>query len=82
MRKHDNLAGLSPTGGSEISGSGSPTSYSKPLKNRVVFSDSQDIKRKSISRRGDEPPVVDSFPERTQAGDLLSPTVGGRRLPW
>ncbi|KAL6962174.1 Kinesin-like protein KIN-7E [Sarracenia purpurea var. burkii] len=81
LKKPDNLAGLSPAGGSESSGSGSPASYSKPSKNRVLFSDTQDIRRKSISRRGDEPPVVDSFPERTQAGDLFSATVGGRHLP-
>jgi len=38
-------------------------------------------KRKSVSRRGDESAVIDSFPEATQAGDLFSVSVGGRRLP-
>ncbi|KAH9321253.1 hypothetical protein KI387_015892, partial [Taxus chinensis] len=39
-------------------------------------------RRKSVSLRVDDvAPVKDSFPERTQAGDLFSATVRGRRPP-
>lgn len=41
----------------------------------------KDGRRKSVSRGGDDPAIIDSFPERTQAGDLFSATVGGRLLP-
>ncbi|CAK7346954.1 unnamed protein product [Dovyalis caffra] len=66
---------------SESSAGGSPASHSKVSQNRVMFNDIKDGQRKSISRRGDETTLIDSFPERTQAGDLFSATVGGRRLP-
>lgn len=46
-----------------------------------MFNEMKDGRRKSVSRRGDESAVVDSFPERTQAGDLFSVTVGGRHRP-
>uniref|UniRef100_A0A2N9F5H3 Uncharacterized protein n=1 Tax=Fagus sylvatica TaxID=28930 RepID=A0A2N9F5H3_FAGSY len=81
LRKPENLVGLSPNADSESSASGSPASCSKSSQNRVMFSDMKDGQRKSISRRGEESAVVDSYPERTQAGDLFSVTVGGRRLP-
>ena len=81
MQKPENLVGLSPNADSESSASGSPASCSKSSQNRVMFSDMKDGQRKSISRRGEESAVVDSYPERTQAGDLFSVTVGGRRLP-
>ncbi|KAJ6335705.1 hypothetical protein OIU78_012337 [Salix suchowensis] len=35
----------------------------------------------SSAGRVDETTLIDSFPERTQAGDLFSATIGGRRLP-
>ncbi|KAG6548389.1 hypothetical protein Mapa_010168 [Marchantia paleacea] len=51
----------------------------------AAFEQSFDFKgsrRKSISRRVDEMlPVADSFPEPTQAGELFSATVRGRRPP-
>ena len=81
MQKPENLVGLSPSADSESSASGSPASCSKSSQSRVKFNEMKDGRRKSVSRRGDESAVVDSFPERTQAGDLFSVTVGGRRLP-
>ncbi|GMP46885.1 hypothetical protein CsSME_00014872 [Camellia sinensis var. sinensis] len=78
--KPENLVGLSPGSESGSSASGSPASRPKPSQNRVMFTDNKDVRRKSISRRGDEPSAVDSLPERTQAGDLFSATVGGRHL--
>lgn len=40
----------------------------------------KDVRRKSVSRKGDVS-AVDSFPERTQAGELFSAAVVGRGLP-
>ncbi|KAJ6685385.1 KINESIN-LIKE PROTEIN KIN-7C MITOCHONDRIAL [Salix purpurea] len=81
MRKPENPAGLSPRSDSESSAGESPASRSKLSHNRVTFNDIKDGQRKSISRTGDETTLIDSFPERTQAGDLFSATIGGRRLP-
>ncbi|XP_062159390.1 kinesin-like protein KIN-7C, mitochondrial [Alnus glutinosa] len=81
LRKPENLVGLSPSSDSERSASGSPASSSKSSQNRVMCNDMKDGRRKSVSRRGDESAVIDSFPEATQAGDLFSVSVGGRRLP-
>ncbi|CAL5386934.1 unnamed protein product [Camellia sinensis] len=80
LKKPENLVGLSPGSESGSSASGSPVSRPKPSQNRVMFTDNKDVRRKSISRRGDEPSAVDSLPEITQAGDLFSATVGGRHL--
>ena len=41
----------------------------------------KDGRRKSVSRKEDDPAIIDSFPERTRAGDLFSATVGGRLPP-
>lgn len=38
-------------------------------------------RRQSFSRRVDELSAIDTFPEATQAGDLFSATVRGRRPP-
>lgn len=81
MQKPENLVGLSPSSDSERSASGSPASSSKSSQNRVILNDMKDGRRKSVSRRGDESAVIDSFPETSQAGDLFSATVRGRRLP-
>ncbi|KAG4200802.1 hypothetical protein ERO13_A05G236600v2 [Gossypium hirsutum] len=51
------------------------------LRDKGTLNDMKDGRRKSVSRRGDDPAIVDSFPERTQAGDLFSATVGGRLPP-
>ncbi|XVF36944.1 hypothetical protein REPUB_Repub19eG0102400 [Reevesia pubescens] len=81
LRKPENLAGLSPSADSGSSASGSPASCSKSLQDKVTFTDMKDGRRKSVSRRGDDPKIIDSFPERTQAGDLFSEIVGGRLPP-
>ncbi|KAL9359151.1 hypothetical protein Peur_047274 [Populus x canadensis] len=81
LKKPENPVGSSPSTDSESSAGGSPASRSKLSQNRVTFNDIKDGKRKSISRKGDETTIIDSFPERTQAGDLFSATIGGRRLP-
>ncbi|OMP11966.1 hypothetical protein CCACVL1_00192 [Corchorus capsularis] len=81
LRKPENLAGLSPNADSGSSASGSPASCSKSSQDKVTFNDTKDGRRKSVSRRADDPAISDSFPERTQAGDLFSVTVGGRHLP-
>ncbi|XVE60299.1 hypothetical protein DITRI_Ditri05aG0117700 [Diplodiscus trichospermus] len=78
LRKPENLAGLPPSADCGSSASGSPASCSKSLQDKVTFNDMKDGQRKSVSRRGDDPAIIDSFPERTQAGDLFSATVGGR----
>ncbi|XWS25109.1 hypothetical protein CRYUN_Cryun27aG0042700 [Craigia yunnanensis] len=81
LRKPENLTGLSLSADNGSSASGSPSSCSKSLQDKVTFSDMKDGRRKSVSRRGDDPAIIDSFPERTQAGDLFSATVGGRLPP-
>lgn len=81
LKKPENPVGSSPSTDSESSAGGSPASRSKLSQNRVTFNDIKDGKRKSISRKGDETTIIDSFPERTQAGDLFSATIGGRQLP-
>ncbi|XP_060673202.1 kinesin-like protein KIN-7C, mitochondrial isoform X2 [Ziziphus jujuba] len=81
LKKPENIAGLSLSPDSESSASGSPASCSKSSQNRVILNDMKEGRRKSSSRRGDDPTIVDSFPERTQAGELFSAAVGGRHLP-
>lgn len=81
VQKPENIAGLSLSPDSESSASGSPASCSKSSQNRVILNDMKEGRRKSSSRRGDDPTIVDSFPERTQAGELFSAAVGGRHLP-
>lgn len=82
LRKPDHLSGLSPNNAdSESSASGSP-SYSQSSHQKHLSVDMKDGHRRSLSRKGDDASVlVDSFPERTQAGDLFSAAVKGRRLP-
>ena len=80
MQKPENLVGLS-ANDFDSSTSGSPASSSRSSQNRVTFGDVKDGCRKSVSRRGDEASVVDSLPERTQAGDLFTAAAGGRQLP-
>ncbi|KAJ9146276.1 hypothetical protein P3X46_028562 [Hevea brasiliensis] len=80
-RKPENLVRSSPSADSGSSAGGSPASCSKSSQNRVMFSDTKDGRRISISRRGDDSVLIDSFPERNQAGDLFSAAVGGHQLP-
>ncbi|XP_056164584.1 kinesin-like protein KIN-7E, chloroplastic isoform X2 [Syzygium oleosum] len=81
VRKPESLPGLPPSADSESSASASPASGSKSSQSRVMFSDIKDGQRKSLSRKGDDASAVESFPERTQAGELFRAAVGGRRLP-
>lgn len=80
MQKPDNPVGSPPSADNGRSASGSLASCSKSSHDRVMCTDMKDGQRKSISRRGDESAVIDSFPGKTQAGDLFSVTVGGRHL--
>ncbi|XP_027148439.1 kinesin-like protein KIN-7C, mitochondrial [Coffea eugenioides] len=66
VKKPENLVGLS-ANDFDSSTSGSPASSSRSSQNRVTF--------------GDGASVVDSLPERTQAGDLFTAAAGGRQLP-
>ncbi|KAG2389876.1 Kinesin-like protein [Vigna angularis] len=80
LRKPDNVDGLSPNVDSEGSANGSPASGSKLTPTRVMLYDMKDSRRNSVSRKHNAP-AINSFPGRTQAGDLFSLTVGGRELP-
>ncbi|RDY09033.1 Kinesin-like protein KIN-7E, chloroplastic, partial [Mucuna pruriens] len=80
LRKPDNVDGLSPNVDSEGSANGSPASASKLTPNRVMLYDMKDSRRNSVSRK-DNASALNSFPGRTQAGDLFGVTVGGRQLP-
>lgn len=80
VQKPENTAGLSPTIDCESSASGSLASCSKSSR-KVMFNEMKDGRRKSASNRGDDSTIADSFPEKTQAGDLFSAAVGDRRLP-
>lgn len=81
LQKPDHLSGFSPIADSESSVSGSP-SCSQSSHQKHLSIDMKDGRRRSISRKGDDPSVlVDSLPERTQAGELFSATVKGRRPP-
>ncbi|RZR95338.1 hypothetical protein BHM03_00024172, partial [Ensete ventricosum] len=81
MQKPEQLSGLSPSAESENSVGGSPSSSQSSQQKQQLF-DLKDGRRRSISRKGDDPsPIVDSFAERTQAGDLFGVTVKSRRLP-
>ncbi|XP_027940533.1 kinesin-like protein KIN-7E, chloroplastic isoform X2 [Vigna unguiculata] len=79
LRKPDNVDGLSPNIDSE-GANGSPASGSKLTPTRVMLYDMKDSRRNSVSRK-DNAPAINSFPGRTQAGELFSLTVGGRELP-
>jgi len=79
MQKPDNVDGLSPNIDSE-GANGSPASGSKLTPTRVMLYDMKDSRRNSVSRK-DNAPAINSFPGRTQAGELFSLTVGGRELP-
>ncbi|KAF5749041.1 hypothetical protein HS088_TW04G01002 [Tripterygium wilfordii] len=81
MRKPDGLVGSSPSADGESSGSETPTPFSKPSGDKVILNDIKDGRRKSVSRWGDDSLPISSFSEITQAGDLFSAAVAGRRLP-
>ncbi|CAA7396776.1 unnamed protein product [Spirodela intermedia] len=80
LRRPDHISGLSAVTDNESSGSGSP-SCSNSSQQKLSLSDFKDGRRKSISKKCDDPSVVDFIPERTQAGDLFYATTRGRRPP-
>ncbi|XP_043719861.1 kinesin-like protein KIN-7E, chloroplastic [Telopea speciosissima] len=80
LRKPEQLSGLSPGADSETSASGSPAS-SQASQQKFLQNDLKEGRRKSVSRRSDDCPIVDSFPEKTQAGELFGATVRRRPLP-
>ncbi|XP_073003631.1 kinesin-like protein KIN-7E, chloroplastic isoform X2 [Typha latifolia] len=80
LRKPDQFSGLSPSVDSESSAGGSPSS-SQSSQQKHLLLDLKDGKRKSVSIKGEDPSTyINSFPERTQAGDLFSAAPKGRRL--
>ncbi|XP_059299107.1 kinesin-like protein KIN-7C, mitochondrial isoform X1 [Lycium ferocissimum] len=81
LKKPENLIGSSPNADYESSASGSHASSLKSSQSRVTFSDMKEGRRRSVSKRGDDAPAVDSVPDRTQAGDLFSAATGGRLPP-
>ncbi|XP_024525244.1 kinesin-like protein KIN-7E, chloroplastic [Selaginella moellendorffii] len=71
LKKHESMHAVP----EEHTPSGSSVSFEPPV-------DFKSRRRKSFSRKPDElPPIVDPFPEPTQAGELFSATVRGRRPP-
>uniref|UniRef100_A0A0D9W547 Kinesin motor domain-containing protein n=1 Tax=Leersia perrieri TaxID=77586 RepID=A0A0D9W547_9ORYZ len=71
LKKSDQLTGLSTSVDSGSTASGSP-SFSKSSQQKHLLLDLKDGRRKSMTRKGDDPALTDSFPGRTQAGDLFS----------
>ncbi|WVZ85720.1 hypothetical protein U9M48_032610 [Paspalum notatum var. saurae] len=71
LKKSDQLSGLSSSVDGDSTASGSP-SCSKLSQNKKLLLDLKDGRRKSMTRKGDDPILSDSFLERTQAGDLFS----------
>jgi centromeric protein E len=71
LKKSDQLSGLSTSVDSESTASGSP-SFSRSSQQKHPLLDLKDGRRKSMTRKGDDPALTDSFPGRTQAGDLFS----------
>lgn len=71
LKKSDQLSGLSSSLDGDSAASGSP-SGSKVSQHKNLLLDLKDGRRKSMTRKGDDPTIADSFLERTQAGDLFS----------
>jgi centromeric protein E len=71
MQKSDQLSGLSSSVDGDSTASVSP-SCSKSSQQKHLLLDLKDGRRKSMTRKGDDPSLADSFLERTQAGDLFS----------
>ncbi|XP_020674673.2 kinesin-like protein KIN-7E, chloroplastic [Dendrobium catenatum] len=77
LKKPEYLQGLSPNADCESSASGSPLRVSQ----QKISSDLTDARRNSISRKSDDISLLNYFPEKTPAGDLLSATAKGRQPP-
>ncbi|ONM17342.1 Kinesin-like protein KIN-7C mitochondrial [Zea mays] len=71
LKKSDQLSGLSSSVDGDSTASVSP-SCSKSSQQKHLLLDLKDGRRKSMTRKGDDPSLADSFLERTQAGDLFS----------
>lgn len=71
LKKSDQLSGLSPSVDSESTASGSP-SFSRSSQQKHLLLDMKDGRRKSVTRKVEDPTLADSSLERTQAGDLFS----------
>ncbi|CAL5032036.1 unnamed protein product [Urochloa decumbens] len=71
LKKSDQLSGLSSSVDGDSNASGSP-SCSKSSQQKNLLLDLKDGRRKSMTRKGDDTTLADSFLERTQAGDLFS----------
>ncbi|XP_062225681.1 kinesin-like protein KIN-7E, chloroplastic isoform X2 [Phragmites australis] len=78
--KSDQLSGLSSSVDGESTASGSP-SCSKSSQQKNLLLDLKDGRRKSMTRKGDDSTLADSFLERTQAGDLFSAASRARHPP-
>lgn len=76
-RKPEHLVGLSSSADSQSSASMSPVSCSTSSLNRGVVSDGKHRWRKSVSRKGDDPSDLNSYPEGIQA----STGNGGSHAP-
>ncbi|PIA47468.1 hypothetical protein AQUCO_01400251v1 [Aquilegia coerulea] len=74
-RRPESPSGLSVGVDSESS---SPASSLQASQQKVLLTGMKNGRRKSVSTRVDDPSPIESFPERTQAGDLFSVTVRGR----
>ncbi|KAL0909843.1 hypothetical protein M5K25_020747 [Dendrobium thyrsiflorum] len=77
LKKPEHLQGLSPNADCESSASRSPLRVSQ----QKISSDMTDARRNSISRKSDDISLLNYFPEKTPAGDLLSATSKGRQPP-
>ncbi|KAM0923546.1 hypothetical protein ACQ4PT_005464 [Festuca glaucescens] len=71
LKKSEQLSGLSASVDSDSTASGSP-SFSRSSQQKHPLLDLKDGRRKSVTRKADDPALGDSFLERTQAGDLFS----------
>ncbi|KAL6650591.1 hypothetical protein ACP70R_009516 [Stipagrostis hirtigluma subsp. patula] len=78
LKKSDQLSGLSASADGESSASGSP-SCSRSSQQKNLLLDLKDGRRKSMTRKGDDPSLTDSFLERNQAGDLFSAASRARQ---
>jgi centromeric protein E len=80
MQKSDQLSGLSSSVEGDSTASGSLSS-SKSSQQQKLLLDLKDGRRKSMTRKGDDPTIADSFLKRTQAGDLFSAASRSRHPP-
>lgn len=78
LKKSEQLSGLSASVDSDSTASGSP-SFSRSSQQKHLLLDLKDGRRKSVTRKADDPALSDSFLERTQAGDLFSAAPIARR---